>query len=118
MLNPNELNNHFASTAERILNRSATPVQDIFTAISNLSSNKENYFSLRPVSHQEVQNELKSLQRATSTGPDNIPARYIKLAADIICPPLTHIINLFINASLFPTLWKNDRIVPIVKISR
>ena len=78
---------------------------------------QENYFSLGPLSHQEVQSKLKSLGRDTSTGPDNITACYIKVAVDIICPPLTHIINSFINASLFPTLWKSAQIVPIGKIA-
>ena len=45
-LNPDELNNHFAPTAERTLNRHATSVEDIFTAISNLPPDKENYCSL------------------------------------------------------------------------
>eukprot|EP00112_Aurelia_sp_Birch-Aquarium-sp1_P020387 Seg5240.1 transcript_id=Seg5240.1/GoldUCD/mRNA.D3Y31 product="RNA-directed DNA polymerase from mobile element jockey" protein_id=Seg5240.1/GoldUCD/D3Y31 len=117
MQNPDELNSHFASTAERTLNRSATPIEDIFTTISNLPPDKENYFNLRQVSNQEVLKQLKSLRRDTSTGPDNIPARYIKLAVDIICSSLTHIINSFINESTFPILWKNARIVPIGKIA-
>ena len=91
--------------------------EDIFTIISNLPQEKNNCFNLRHVLYHEVLKELQSLRRDTSTGPDNIPARYIKLAMDVICAPLTHIINSFINHSAFPTSWKKARIVPIGKIT-
>ena len=111
------MKHHFASTAERTLNKTATPIEDIFTVISNLPQEKNNCFNLRHVLYHEVLKELKSLRRDTSTGPDNIPARYIKLAIDVICYLLTHIINSFIDHSTFPTSWKKARTVPIGKIA-
>ena len=40
------------------------------------------------------------------------------MVAEIICSPLTHIINAFIENNRFPTLWKLARIVPINKVVR
>jgi hypothetical protein len=48
--------------------------------------------------------------------PDNIPAIFLKLAADFLAGPLTAIINNCIDSLKYPTLWKLARISPIPKI--
>ena len=51
-----------------------------------------------------------------STGCDQIPSKYLKLSADIISSPLTHILNCFINTNTFPAAWKTARFSPIPKV--
>ena len=51
-----------------------------------------------------------------STGCDQIPSKYLKLSADIISSPLTHILNCFINTKTFPAAWKTARVSPIPKV--
>ena len=70
---------------------------------------------MRSSRFHEVLKELQSLRGDTPTGPDNIPAPYIKLAIEVIYSPLTHIINSFISHNAFPTSWKKARIEPIGK---
>ena len=50
---------------------------------SNLS------FDFRRVSYDEVLLEIKGLRSDCSTGPDNIPTKFIKLVAEHLASPLT-----------------------------
>ena len=51
----------------------------------------------------------------TSTGHDQIPAKFVKLVADTISGPLTTIINNCIMQSYFHLSWKKAKISPIPK---
>ena len=46
---------------------------------------------------------------------DFIDTRTVKLAAKQIAPALTHIINLSISTSTFPSMWKYAKVVPLLK---
>ena len=61
-------------------------------------------------------NVLKHLRSDCSTGPDQLPARFVKLAADHLAGPLSTIINNCITKSYFPRAWKIARISPILKV--
>ncbi|CAB3985184.1 RNA-directed DNA polymerase from mobile element jockey [Paramuricea clavata] len=64
---------------------------------------------------------IKNSRSDCSTGPDNIPVIFLKLAADFLAGPfsagpLTAIINNCIDSLKYPMLWKLARISPIPKI--
>ena len=113
---PNDLNAHFSTTAQRVLNVIPTPVDEITTYVNNLPGD-EKKFRLKPTTIEEVSKILKSLKSGISTGPDNIPIKYIKIAVDDIAPPLTGIINSFISSREFPSEWKTSRVCMIPKIA-
>ena len=75
-------------------------------------------FKLREVSHGEVLRMLKLLRSDTSTGPDGIPVKFVKMVADSIAGPLTAIINNCMRKYYFPKAWKNARISPIPKVDQ
>ena len=75
-------------------------------------------FKLREVSHGKVMRVLKLLRSDTSTGPDGIPVKFVKMVADSIAHPLTAIINNCIRKYYFPKAWKNARISPIPKVDQ
>ena len=113
---PNELNIHFTSTVQRTLGHSTnTGDSDLFAYIDSLPVNVGEKFQLKRVSQAEVFKELLNLRNDSSTGPDQIPTRYIKPVADIIAAPLTYIINTCIQSNIFPEAWKITRISPISK---
>ena len=58
---------------------------------------------------------IKSLKNSKSTGTDDIDTYVIKLVAADILTPLTHIINLSMTKSAFPTIWKHAKVVPLLK---
>jgi hypothetical protein len=74
-------------------------------------------FSLRYVTHAEILKELTTIRNDNSTGPDQIPAKYLKLVVEYIASPLTHIINSLISRQTFPDAWKQARVSPIPKIA-
>lgn len=74
-----------------------------------------NRFSLSQVEEDSVLKLLLKINTSKSTGLDNLPAKFLKDAAPIISKPLTHIINLSIEAGEVPNDMKNARVVPIYK---
>ena len=73
------------------------------TTVSNEAAKSKGQ---RPVTHQEVLKQLKTLRSDCSTGADRLPVKYIKLVAELIASPLTHIINTYIVNNSFPRVWK------------
>jgi hypothetical protein len=67
------------------------------------------------VTFNEVLRETKGIRSDTSTGPDQLSAKYLKIVAQLTAGPLTHIINSFVAVSSFPVAWKVARITPIPK---
>lgn len=116
-IKPSDLNSHFASTAFRTIGKLPVPKSDIKTFIQNADINDETSFRLRPGTYSAVLKIIKNMRNDTSTGPDQIPSKFIKMVAEHICSPLTYIINTFISQNKYPNPWKQSRIVPINKIS-
>jgi len=54
----------------------------------------------------------------TASGPDGLPFWFLKLAAPIICEPLTHVVNLSLATSTVPKQWKSATIHPIPKTAQ
>ena len=69
----------------------------------------------RPVTPKEVLDIIMGLKNSKSTGVDYIDTAVIKLVATDILPALTHIINLSISQSKFPSTWKHAKVVPLLK---
>ena len=72
-------------------------------------------FRLKPVTEEQVLKILMSLKNSSATGVDYIDTRTVKLVAVLITPALTHIINLSISTSTYPTIWKWAKVIPLLK---
>ena len=59
--------------------------------------------------------EINSLRSDWTRGLDGIPVKIIKMVADQIASPLTHILNNCISKQLFLSQWKIARICAITK---
>ncbi len=57
---------------------------------------------------------LEELQVSKSTGLDDIPARFLRDAADIIAPTVTFV-NLSLETGIFPSDMKIAKIIPLFK---
>jgi len=68
------------------------------------------------LSEWEVFRLLDTL-RPTSTGLDQIPAWFLKIAAPLFCKPLANLFNLSIATSTAPAQWKAAYIRPASKVS-
>ena len=80
-----------------------------------LMRNRQCPFTLHAVSPNEVEKIVKGLKNSKSTGTDHIDTWVIKLVARDILPAITHIVNLSIVHSEFPSLWKVSKVVPLLK---
>ena len=94
--------------------------------VTRLSSNNVNTYLKLPDSnspsfyftHIPVENVLMTLRYlkvSKSTGTDKIPAKMLRIAADVIAPSLTFIFNLSLSTGEFVDDWKNARVTPIHK---
>ncbi len=54
-----------------------------------------------------------TLDNRKSAGLDNIPNKFLKIAASAIAPSLTGIFTAFINTGIFPYEWKTSRVTPV-----
>ena len=58
---------------------------------------------------------FRSLKNSSASGIDYIDTRTLKLVADGVAIPLTHVINLSISSGVFPNIWKFAKVVPLLK---
>ena len=80
---------------------------------ARLSQNTSFHFS--QIEIHNVYSILDNLKANKSTGLDKIPAKILKLSAEIIAPSLTYIFNLSLASGIYINEWKRARVTPIYK---
>ena len=80
---------------------------------ARLSQNTSFHFS--QIEIHNVYSILNNLKANKSTGLDKIPAKILKLSAEIIAPSLTYIFNLSLASAIYINEWKRARVTPIYK---
>ena len=70
---------------------------------------------LAPITENELENEIKSMDSSKSPGYDNISNKILKLTAKEISKPLTHIFNLTFQNGDIPEKLKLAIVTPIFK---
>ena len=89
-------------------------------ATDNLSDQSEElstdpFISEVIVSELEIETLLKTLDINKATGPDEIPARLLKVSASIIAPSLCKLFNKSLRLGTVPEEWKLANVVPVFK---
>ena len=72
-------------------------------------------FSLHKINKSELRNILRKRKGNRSSGIDYIDGYSIKLAAPLIEDILLHLVNLTIEKSEYPQLWKVNKVTPHFK---
>ena len=72
-------------------------------------------FKLKAVHPDEVLKIITNLKNSKTCGLDNIDSYVIKLAAHELTQAITHIVNLSISQSYFPSAWKTAKVIPLFK---
>ena len=80
-----------------------------------LMEKKDCSFSLKAAQPDDIAKVIKSLKSSNSCGLDNIGSYVLKLGCEELTPAITHIVNLSIGESRFPSLWKTSKVVPLFK---
>ena len=95
--------------------RSSEDQDDPLEPLREKYKNSGLHFSLKKVSTQDVKKVIQKLKKKTSSGFDDISAEILKMGADVLVEPLTHIINRSIETGKFPTQWKHSSVPNIQK---
>lgn len=75
----------------------------------------ENSFKFKKMSEDEIEKMLSSLNTGKATGHDEISAQFLKDSAQVICTPISYIINLSLELSVYPDEFKTAKVVPLFK---
>ena len=85
-------------------------------SIKNINEKKyEQNFSLKYTDINTVNKIIKNLNTKKATGGDNIPAKALTVASDILAPQLTRLFNSCVDKSCFPDDAKCAIVSPIYK---
>ena len=109
------MNRFFLDKIQRLRNSIPAPTGDPLMKLKEAMRGRECSFKIKPVKEHQVIKIIKGLKNSSATGVDYINTRTIKLIAEIIAPVLTFIINLSIQSSTFPTIWKWAKVIPLLK---
>ncbi len=84
-------------------------------SVNNQNPRRYITFNFSVIHPDEVIRQLVNLKVIKSTGIDNIPAKALKLDANIIGPCLTWIFDIsLIQESRYVDEWKKARVVPFI----
>ena len=110
-------NVNFSTTADKL--RKLLPHVPFDTSkLSNFVRSRKDEsaaFSIPPIAEADVVGYLLKIDSNKSTGVDGISSRMLKLAASIIAPSITKLINLSFSLNACPSLWKTAKVTPIFK---
>lgn len=67
------------------------------------------------VSRESVLIKLKGLDPFKGAGPDGIPSGFVLSCASALATPLTLLYNMSLSSGIFPTVWKQAKVVPVMK---
>ena len=102
----------------------ANTFNNYFTTIGDNLANKIACSDVNPISYMSPVNgafsfavlkTLKSINTNKATGPDNIPNKVLKMAAEILSPSLSAIFNRSLSLGIYPDDWQMARVLPIFK---
>lgn len=109
--NANEINTFFSSICTR-----REPDRDIINFYeNNLKTPIQETLKFNCVSEDYVSKIIININ-SKACGLDGINITLIQLSCPFLIPYITHIINVCIEKSIFPTGWKEGRVVPVPKI--
>ena len=109
------INSFFVSKVKNLQQKLPPIKNDPTRHLRKAMKNRKCVFKFKPVSPDEVHKIVKNLKNSKSTGLDNIDTRTVKLIIEEILPALTHVINLSIANQEFPRIYKQSKIIPLLK---
>ena len=110
-------NVHFSTIADK-LRKLLLDVPFDTSKLSNFVRSRKDEsaaFSIPPIAEADVVGYLLKIDSNKPTGVDGISSRMLKLAASIIGPSITKLINLSFSLNVFPSCWKTVKVTPIFK---
>ena len=112
-----EILNDFFITKIKDLKSSIDPQmkEDPIQRLEKKLANNSNTFRFKLVSEDTVQKTINSLKQKRSAGADDLTQQQLKHGAENLTGPLTKIINKSLSEGIFPSIWKQAIVTPILK---
>ena len=112
--------------AETFNNFFVTIASDIDSKIIHTNTSYKDYlqgsvlnsFFIKPASEKEVISVINEMKTNKSTGLNSIPTQILKISNQIICKPLTYLINLSFSKESFQTYLKLQMLFPYLKVGK
>lgn len=114
-LNANDFNSFFANIAESTLQSLPNCPQTYETYISKLKINKKLHFKFREVSYIEVRDAIDNIKNKSSKDIYDMNIILIKSLKNLLIIPLTKLINNSIIKGIYPSCFKQNKVIPIFK---
>ena len=101
-------NNHFTSIADRLRDLLPQVLLDISKLENFVLSRKDpkERFSIPAVKNDFIIESLEKLNVNKATGVDKHGSKMSKIAAHIIAPSITKLMNISLDSGVFPQEWK------------
>ena len=109
------MNNFFVNKVTKICSELPNRNDDPLRTLKRIVENRSETFSIKCVHPDDVKKIILCLKNGKSSGMDNIDTYIVKLIVDDILPAVTHIVNLSIQQSVFPSRYKVAKIIPLLK---
>jgi endonuclease/exonuclease/phosphatase family metal-dependent hydrolase len=115
-ITPEELNNHFTTIADQVIQNDKTKDNDLiklqeFCKTKNVKTILEIPF----ITVNEVFQALMHMKQTNTRGLDGLDGKILKIAAPYIADSLTYIYNMCIDKSYIPKLFKQAKVIPLHK---
>ena len=109
----NHFNDYFSTIAHKLSDKIKPSKLSFDHYLNNPNPNS---FYIEPVTKEEILDYIKTTLKANkSTGPNSLPSSLLKTVSDIICGPLSNIINNSFSSGIFPDFFKLAKVIPIYK---
>lgn len=105
----NNFNNHFTTSLTNNIKEKDSNFLNANVPLGNIS------FFLSPICEQDVLTLINKLKSSHSSGYDNISNNLLKKCKDIMCQPLSYLINLAFEQGVFPEKLKVSVVCPVYK---
>ena len=113
------INNYFINVGNSGMSDSQNQMQPDLTqrlvGMDIPEASKPEAHDLHKVNEGEVFRIVKDINISKSSGLENVSSYILKESFKILTPEITHMFNLSIQTSIFPTAWKQALVIPIPK---
>ena len=107
--------NRFFINKVNMIRTAIQPIPNTFSVCHDIMKRKRCSLGLNFASPQKVLKILKNLKNSRSVSIDGLDTYSVKISAEIIAPPLHHIITLSLIQGKFPSSWKKSKVIPLYK---
>ena len=109
--------NDIANTFNNFFCEIGSKLADNFDSNGNVRHDIDvsSVFYFCEITPQFVCDQLRTLKLGKATGLDSISSRLLKAACNIVCIPLSVIMNMSLCTGKIPSDWKHARVTPIFK---